>query len=404
MPEQPNFESAPPSHVPPELVSDYDYVHPEGFKGGDNIYAVLKKLHDKPDIFWSPRYGGHWVITRDEDIRWVRSEPILFSRTEFVLPRGTMNTLMPPVNVDPPYHARFRAVVNPPFKPSVIQRMKGNIQDVARELIAKVKPRGRCEFVDEIARILPAVVFFQMLGLPPERIQQALVWARDYVNAKDQETKDRTFGVVAKFLLDVINEREGSGEEDLFSRIATWRKNPRYQSEDEVIGMAATSFFGGLDTTASLTSFTVHHLATHPEARRRILADPAIIPKAAEEYIRRFSLAQSARLVTSDVTRKGVILKQNDMVQVVECLGALDERAWTNPMEVDFDRDASDNDTFGHGVHRCLGEHLARLELQVVIEEWVRAFPDFELDPEVPTKNYSGVVIGVEQLGLRWKI
>jgi cytochrome P450 len=400
---QPNFGSAePPRHVPPDRIVDFDYVHPDGFDGRD-IYVALKRLHDKPDILWSPRYGGHWVVTRAEDMRWIRSEPVLFSRTEFVIPRGSMNTLMPPVNVDPPYHSRFRAVINPAFTPGAVRRLQESARVTAARLIAQLKPRGRCEFVDEVARIMPATVFFAMLELPPERTQQSLQWARDYINARDQETKDRTFAVVAEFLTSVLNERDAHPGTDLFSRIAAWRKNPRFQSEAEVIGMATTCFLGGLDTTASLMAFTMHHLASHPKARRHLVEEPAMIPKAAEEYIRRNGLGISGRLVTRDVARKGITMKRDEMVMLIDALASLDERAYPNPFEVDFGRDNRLHDTFGNGVHRCVGEHLARMELIVLIEEWLKAIPEFRLDPALPPRTYSGVAIGMEQLGLCWE-
>src|SRR5262245_44659843 len=112
-----------PPHVPADRVVDFDYFNPEGLADGEDVYTALKRLHDKPDILWTPRHGGHWIVTRAEDVRWVRDEPNLFSRTEFIIPRGLMNTLMPPVNVDPPYHARFRAVLNPSFTPGVIRSL-----------------------------------------------------------------------------------------------------------------------------------------------------------------------------------------------------------------------------------------------------------------------------------------
>jgi len=401
---QPNFGNVePPPHVPPDRIVDFDYLHPEGFDGRD-IYAALKRLHDGPDILWSPRYGGHWIVTRAEDMRWIRSEPVLFSRTEFVIPRGSMNTLMPPVNVDPPYHARFRAVINPAFAPGAVRRLQESARDTAARLIARLKPRGACEFVDEVARVMPATVFFAMLELPLEQTEQSLIWARDYINAKDQETKDRTFAVVAEFLTTVLDEREANPGTDLFSRIAAWRKHPRFQCEEEVIGMAMTCFLGGLDTTASLMAFTMHHLATHPEARRRLIQDPALIPRAAEEYIRRNGLGISGRLLTRDVTRKGVTLKRDEMVMLIDALASLDERVYPNAFAIDYGRDNRTHDTFGNGVHRCVGEHLARMELIVLIEEWLKAIPEFQLDPELLPRTYSGVAIGMEQLGLRWNL
>lgn len=392
-----------PAHVPAGLVVDFDYLHPPGIEQGD-IYTALKRLHDRPDILWTPHHGGHWIVTRAEDIRWVRDEAEIFSHEEFILPRGSMNRLMPPTNVDPPYHARFRAVLNPSFSPNSIRGLTAKTRAVAAELIEALKPRGQCEFLQDFGRIMPVVVFLQMLDLPTDRRAEFVEWAIGYVHAPEQQTRERAAAAVADFIAGVLNDREANPGTDLFSRIAAWRKNPRFQSEEEVMGMAMNAFIGGLDTVTNMMAFTARHLAGAPEARHLLLERPELIPRAAEEYLRRHGLAVGGRLIKRDVTRKGVTMKQDDLLLVIDPLAGLDERVWENPMEIDFGRDARNHDTFGNGVHRCVGEHLARMELIVFIEEWLKQIPDFWLDPAIPPITYGGVVIGMSQLGLRWEV
>jgi cytochrome P450 len=393
-----------PPHVPAECVVDFDYFNPPGMERGEDVFTALGHLHDMPDICWTPRNGGHWIATRAEDMRWIRSEPLLFSRKESVVPAGMMKGLMPPTNIDPPYHARFRAVLNPYFTPAAVSRLEASIRETSVELIEDLQPKGGCDFVEEFARIMPVNVFLTLLQLPTDRRGQFLEWGRAYINAPDNESKDRAAATVAQFLTTVLNEREASPGDDLFSAIAAWRRNPRFQSEEEVIGMAMVSFLAGLDTVTGLLNFTALHLATHPEARARLASEPGIVPAAAEEYIRRHGLSNSGRLITADVTRKGVTMMQGDILLVVDALCSLDERAYPDAGEVDFSRDNSLHDTFGNGVHRCVGEHLARLEMRIFLEEWMKRIPDFRLDPELPPVTYSGVVIGVSQLGLIWDV
>ncbi|MDG2001995.1 MAG: cytochrome P450, partial [Novosphingobium sp.] len=175
-----------PAHVPPECVVDFDYFHPPGMEQGEDVFTALKHLHDLPDILWTPRNGGHWIATRAEDLRWIRDEPLLFSRKESVVPAGMMNGLMPPTNIDPPYHARFRAVLNPHFTPTAVSRLEGGIRAATVELIEGFRTSGRCEFVEDFARIMPVNVFLTMLQLPVERRAQFLEWGRGYINAPDQ--------------------------------------------------------------------------------------------------------------------------------------------------------------------------------------------------------------------------
>ncbi len=392
-----------PGHIPADVVIDWDYLHPAGIEESD-IYTALKRLHGYPsDILWTPRNGGHWIVSRADDIRWVREEAEIFSHEEFILPPGSMNTLMPPTNVDPPYHARFRAVLNPVFAPGRIRKLTASTRAMTGALIDRIVPNGKCEFQRDFARVMPVHVFLGMLDLPTDRGEEFVSWATSYVHAKNQDEREWATAKVMGFLRDILDDRAANPGDDMFSRIVGFRKNPRFQREEEVMGMAMNSFIGGLDTVTNMLTFTAWHLATHPEHRRRLIAEPGIVGRAAEEYLRRFGLAVTARIIKSDVGRKGLAMKKGDYLLVVDPLAGIDERIWDNPTEIDFDRDARGHDTFGNGVHRCVGEHLARMELTLFLGEWLRRIPDFELDPEVPPVTCGGAVIGMPQLGLRWK-
>lgn len=387
--------------MPATHVFDFDYLHPEGL-GVDDIYTALKRLHRHPDIFWTGRNGGHWVITRSEDVRWARREHAIFSHEEMGIPRGAMNVLMPPVTVDPPYHARFRAVLNPAFTPAAVARLSDHARSVAAGLIDGLAPRGSCEFVFDFAKIMPVEVFLKVMDLPLDRRAEFVEWAGGYTAAKDQATKDRCAGLIAEFLAGQLDARERDPGDDLLSRIVAWRRNPRFQHEGEVLGMAMVTFIGGLDTVTNLLSFTARHLAGDPSARQRLLEEPGILPRAVEELIRRHGLVMTSRLIRQDADRKGVSMKRDEMLLIVDPLAALDERAYPDPFAVDFDRDCSVHDSFGNAAHKCVGEHLARMQLTVFLEEWLKRIPQFRLDPERPPVTYGGPVIGVSQLGLRW--
>jgi cytochrome P450 len=403
MASQADYETVePPAHVPASHIVDFDYLNPEGIERTD-VYTALKPLHDLPDISWSPRNGGHWILTRSDDIRWSREEHEIFSHSEFGVPRGAMNVFMPPVTVDPPRHARYRAVLNPAFTPKAAREVKDYAREVAAGLVSELLAAGKCEFVMDFARIMPVTVFLKVLGLPTDRRDDFVRWAVGYTSAKDQETKDRSAEAVSAFLAGELDKREAHPGDDLLSRIVAFRKNPRFEDEVEVMGMAMVSFIGGLDTLSNMMSFTAWHLATHPDLRRKLVEQPDLIPQAAEEFIRRFGLTMTGRLIMRDVTRKGVTMKQGEMALVIDPLAGIDERAWPDPFEIDIARASKVHDTFGNSAHKCIGEHLARVELVVFIEEWLKRIPDFGLDREVPAQSYSGPVIGMTQLGLVWE-
>lgn len=395
-----------PAHVADDLVVDFDYLHPNIGEG--TVYTALKRLHDGPDIQWTPRNGGHWIVTRAEDIRWVQENFAIFSHEVFTIPRGTVRVKMPPLTVDPPLHARYRAVFNPFFTPSKVAEMGDKARALSIELIESIRHRGRCEFVEDFAHIMPVIMFLGIVDLPVDRREQFIAWGAAFGQATDQPSRDRALVPIVQYLAEVIDERYAAPGGDMLSAIAAWRNNPRFGGEHEVIGMALLIFFGGLDTVASLLSFTAWHLATHPEHRRRLRDEPDIVPRAAEEYIRRHGLSNTGRLILSDVERKGATMKADEMIMVPIGLSSLDERQHPDPFAVDFDRPENfvkgvpAHNTFGNGPHKCVGAPLARAELRIFLEEWLRRIPDFALDPARPPKTHMGSVNGVDHLDLVW--
>jgi cytochrome P450 len=407
------FDTVPrPDHVSADLVVDFDYLNPAGIECGD-VYAVFKQLQQQvPDIFWTPRNGGHWVVTRAEDIRWVQENYQIFSHEVFNIPRGIMPVIMPPLTVDPPMHARYRAVLNPFFTASKVQQSAEAARALTIEVIEGLRPRGGCEFVDDFSRIMPTSIFLGIAGMPLDRREEFVGWAKGFMHAgSDQDTRNAYLGKIVGYLQETIADRTANPGEDLISKIVGFRQNPRFQGEQEIVGMAVLMFFGGLDTVASMLSFIAWHLATHPEHRRRIIEDPAIIPRAVEEYLRRHGLSNTGRLILSDVERKGAHMKADEMIMVPIAMSSLDERKHPNPFEVDFDREelfdakgVPAHNTFGNGPHKCIGAPLARQEIRVFLEEWLRLIPDFRLDPERPPTSHAGSVNGVNDLHLVWDV
>lgn len=389
-----------PSHVPPERVVEFDYLHPAGIENGD-VYTAWHRLQAGPDIVWTPYNGGHWIVTRGEDVKFVQENFEIFSHEVFSIPRGSSPIRMPPLTVDPPLHARYRAVLNPFFTPSRVRALRTDAEALTRDLIAKLKPLGRCEFVNDFARVMPVTMFLGIVDLPLDHREQFVEWGVTFMTATDSREKLGAQQKVVAYLQKVLDERGANPGSDLLSRIAAWRNNPRYEGEHEVIGMAVLVFFGGLDTVANMLSFITRYLAQNPQIRRRLIEEPGIIPQATEEFLRRFGLSNTGRLITRDFEYKGVLLKKDEMIMVPISMSSMDDRLYEHPLEIDLDRNPEHN-TFGNGPHKCVGNLLARAEIQVFLEEWLKALPDFQLDPKHPPITHSGAVNGVSSLHLVW--
>jgi cytochrome P450 len=398
-----------PTHVPADRVVDFNYIHPKGLEGG-TVYDVLRNLQQGPDILWTPHNGGHWLVTRYEDVKWVQENFAVFSHEEFTIPREASPAKMPPLTVDPPLHARYRAVLNPFFTPRRVVGMGEQARALTIELIEAVRRTGRCDFRKDLAEVMPSAMFLGIVDLPAAKREEFVHWGKSYMHADNAEDKGAALGQVVAYLSQVLEERYYAAGEDMLSAIAKWRDNPRFGGDHEVIGMALLVFFGGLDTVANLLSFVAWHLAEHPEHQRRLREDPAIVPAASEEYLRRFGLSNTGRLILSDVERDGVTMKAGEMVMVPIGASSLDERRYPDAFTVDFDRPGNfapgggTHNTFGNGPHKCVGQPLARAELKVFLEEWIARIPEFRLDPEQPPVSHMGAVNGVSQLHLVWDV
>jgi len=229
-------------------------------------------------------------------------------------------------------------------------------------------------------------------------------WAENSVRTSDAEKRKATYTQIAQYLEGVINERRANPGDDMISALVLGQVEGRPLSGQELIGMATLLFVGGLDTVAGQLGFITAFLAEHPEHQRRLRENPALIPNAIEEFLRRHGMSNTVRLVTDDVEFKGLTFKKGDLVMVPISLHGMDPRRWEDPLEVKFDRaDARTHDTFGKGPHRCAGAHLARAEIRIFLEEWLARIPEFRIKEGEAARYLSGGVNGVGALPLTWK-
>lgn len=394
-----------PPHVDPALVVDYDYMNLPGIDEGD-VYKALKRLHSGPDIVWTPQHGGHWIVTRGEDIKWVQETFEIFSHTEMGFPRGR-SPHIPPISVDPPLHARYRALFNPHFSRRKVEEVyQARAREVITGLIDNLRPQGRCEFVEDFAFFAPLRIFFDVVNLPFDRRDEFLGWGRIMAGSLDANARREAFTAITEYLKQVLDDRSKNPGEDIFTSIANWKNSKYYQGDDsDMIGMAALVFLGGQDTVASQMSFAAWQLALNPELQLRLRGDPEILPQAVEELLRRHGLSNTGRLIMQDCERKGARFQKGEMVMVPIGCSGIDERLYDDPLRVDFDRPPVPHNTFGNGPHKCVGAPLGRMELRVFLEEWSKRMPTVGFDPDKPAPvSHAGAVNGVSHLYLTWDV
>jgi cytochrome P450 len=390
-----------PPHVPPERVRDVDLYNLPG--ASEDVHLAWKRVQDEnPDIFYTPRYGGYWVVTRAEylDVIWPDHER--FSNRSIAIPRIEGAPPQLPIESDPPTHQYFRAPVSLALSPKAVRTLTDRARALAIELIERLKPQGRCEFVHDFAAHLPMEIFLSIVNLPASDREWLIARAEIMTRGGKVEAKQQALGEIFGYLERWLGERAQHPAEDLISRILQVRVGDRPISHQEALSECALVLFGGLDTVAGTMSFIARFLALNPEHRRRLAREPQIIPHAIEELLRRHSIPTVSRVLTRDVTLDGVTMKAGDLVQLTTVFHGLDERAWPKPLEVDFDREIHEHMAFGRGVHKCPGANLARAEIRVFLEEWLRRIPEFSIAPGDHAVTATGSVAGVLHLPLVW--
>jgi cytochrome P450 len=312
---------------------------------------------------------------------------------------------LPPLDLDPPDHAAYRVLLNPFFAPRVVAELEAKARALTVQLIDDLKPKGGCDFVADFARVLPVTVFLDMMDLPLSLRTQFIGWAEAVLQASTAEAKLAAFKAIVGYLGGVIAEREDARGDDLVSRLLDARDAGKMPHPDDALGVVTLLFLGGIDTVANMLAFTAGFLAGSPAHRRRLVEDPEVVPRAVEEFIRRFGLSNTIRTLTVDYEYKGVRFREGEAVMVPISMSSMDDRIYDRPLEIDFNRDnPRGHDTFGNGPHRCVGMHLARAEMRIFLQEWVKRIPDFEIPPGASAPSISASVNAVKALPLAWPV
>jgi cytochrome P450 len=393
-----------PSHVPPELVFDFDFMSPPGYE--DDVQKAWWSVQQTmPEIFWTPRNEGHWVATRAEDIITIETDYERFSHEGLVVPRSALLFKTPPQHVDPPEHTAYRKLMMPLFIPRAIEAIEHNAREVAIAAIEKLAPRGECEFIEDFANIMPITAFLNLMQLPLEDRAALLPHAHAVTRGKTAEARQKGQAEVKAYLEKWVDQRTATPGNDPISHLSKGRIGDRPITRDEILNMSTLLMLGGLDTVASMLGFITRFLALNPGHRQQILDDPAIIPTAVEELMRRHGLVNLARAVTYDFVYKDIQFKAGDQIMIPNPLVGLDDRVNKNPLVVDFRRETPiRHATFSNGVHVCPGAVLARRELRIFLHEWLKRIPHFEVMAGTKPKLDSGSVNGVLELHLTWPV
>jgi cytochrome P450 len=388
-----------PAHVPRELVREFD------FRTGLGSYphAAVAALHSGPRVFYSPVHHnaipgpGTWVLTRAADIRAALQDAATFSSA---VRRSNSALSLIPLELDPPEHPKFRALMNPLFSPARMKQLEAKVRELARKLAAQCAAKTECDFVEDFAKPFPVGIFLDLMGLPADNMARFLEW--EALIIRDKQTRTAAIQQVSLYLQELITARRRNPTDDLISFAVNARVDDRPLTDSEVMGICVLLFMAGLDTVTSSFAFHFRHLAEHEADQESLRRDPGLIPSAVEELFRAYAVVNTNRYATRDTEFAGVLIKKGDNVTCSTILASRDPHEFDRPNEVIFTRSPNPHNAFSFGPHRCIGSHLARREISAGIEEWLRVIPRFRVTPGATIRAFGGGVFSLESLPLTW--
>jgi len=394
-----------PDHIPAELVRDFDYYgEPVLREKAQAGYREL--LRNYPDVFWTPRNGGHWVVMGNQAVHDAFRDWQSFSNsgnTGIGGEPGPAEDMFIPIQLDPPAHERYRALINPLLGPRAVKNMEGKIRAFATELIDALEEKRECDFVEAFSVPFPIKIFMAEMGLPLERYREFADWVQAFQNGKTVEERNGALLRFIDLLTGLLRERQEAPTDDWMSQLlATELEGRKLDVETEVLPMANLLFVGGIDTVRNMMGHIFRTLADRPDLQAWIRQNPEGIPEALEEMFRWLGGTSPPRRVGADIVFHGAPMRKNDMVALVTGTVGIDERAVDRPFEIDFEREQKPHAAFGTGPHRCAGSNLARLEMRIFIELWFARIPEFRIKPGTSPVFNPGVVNAIDQLIIEW--
>lgn len=393
-----------PDHVPPELVRQAGLIYSPEFLS--DPYKFFAGMHEKfPPIFYDVGpFGNAWVMTKHEDALFALRHAEYFSNEDATpFPRDPDDYFyFIPIEIDPPDHRKYRNIVDPIVSPQGVLKLEERIRALANELIDDFINKGECDFDEAFGRPLPVLVFLDLMGLPRNMSDTFVSWAMALLHSNDRQIMGDTLKTIGDYLKTAIAEKEANPDDGLVSRIAHAEFDGQKISEKEAYGFVVFLFIAGLDTVfATLNNMWVW-LAENPDRRQEIIDNPENINAQVEELLRVRSVTFSGRTVAQDVEIRGVQLKKGDKITSILPACNFDPDVFPNPSEIDFHRPKRIILAFTVGVHSCMGAHLARLEIKISLQEWLKRIPDFKIKPGAETIYRPGGVIGPESVPLVW--
>jgi len=389
-----------------DWATDWDHLEPEW---SNEMYTVLDDLRGRCPVAHTDRFGGGWLPTKYDDVSSIAYDTENFTSRAIIIGNARPPQELapiggaPPISSDPPFHHDARKLLLPAFTKTNVSKLEPGTRAFCHKLIDGFAGQDVVEAAHDYAQHIPMRVIADMLGFPPEdgpQFREFVEGALEGINAPLEEQIKQGEKLI-EYLLAQIHDHLENPRDDLTTYLLNAELYGQKLDPYHVAGSMALLLIAGIDTTWSAIGASLWHLAKTPEDRKRLVAEPELLPTAMEEFLRAYGPVTMARLVKHDMNWRGIDMKADDWILLSFPAANRDPEMFDRANEIVIDRAVNKHAAFGLGIHRCVGSHLARMELRVALEVWLERVPEFSLaDPDAVTWS-TGQVRGPRTLPLR---
>lgn len=371
----------------------------------EDPFQLWNALRGTCPVLTSQRFeDGAYAPLRYADIHSIAYDTEHFSSKRIIVRENKLPIKgMPPITSDPPSHTAARRLLLPPFAPKEVAKLEPHIRAIARELLDGLDGRSEVDAAAEYAQHLPVHVIAHMFGIDASEADSFRSWIYSLGTASVHDPAEglRAMEEMSAFFMQHVEQRRTTPDDGLITYLLHAEINGEALSDQHIIGTLGLLLIAGIETTWSALGASLWHIAAHADDRRRLLAEPALLPTAIEEFLRAYSPVTMAREVVTDTTVGGCPYTAGAQVLLSYPAANRDPDKFDDADKVIIDRAYNPHAAFGLGRHRCLGSNLARLELRVALEEWLARFPNVELAPNAHVVWSEGQLRGPKVLPLR---
>jgi cytochrome P450 len=389
-----------------DWATDFSHLEPEW---SADPYRIQDDLRGRCPIAHTERFGGGWLPVRYEDVAAIAYDPERFSSRAIIMsnfrpPRELAPVGgSPPISSDPPFHHDARKLLLPAFTKAAVSRQEPATRALCHSLIDAFGDRDVVDAAGDYAQHIPMRVIAAMLGFPPEDGPQFRTFVENTLEGVNLPPDERIARMTQLFdyLVAQVHDHLDHPREDLTTYLIDAELHGQKLEPSHVVGTLVLLLIAGIDTTWSAIGASLWHLAKTPADRERLVAEPGLLPTATEEFLRAYAPVTMARLVREDMHWRGVDMKADDWILLSFPAANRDPAQFDRAGEVVIDRQANRHAAFGLGIHRCVGSHLARMELRTALEVWLERIPRFTLDDPAAVRWSAGQIRGPRTLPLR---